>query len=349
MKKISRLVLVTNILSSLGFCTTVSDVVNIQSSTLNLGRKTTITEQGKIIIGGNSTFNQNSKTLENQGTIDISTYSGASLLSMDVTGIANGEQGLILGTSTDQLSAKKISSISVSSNQTVHYYYTTGGTKYIIDNELGTDNLIKLVSQPISESGINYTDYTTVTASQGGNVNWKNDGPNNEKTTNATITDITKDAQKNISENTLDVTTEGLEPVLNAGNQVNVKLKGSKQITFEGTSDTISDSDIFIFAGDNSGLQTQILPANATIEFIGNKSLFPFYDIISENAIGNLVFGNGTSSSENSLSGKIFTKKLEVKQNATLIVSSGGNLTITDDGSEISGKINVKDGGIITF
>lgn len=348
MNKISRLVLVTNILSSLGFCTTVSNVVNIQNSTLNLGRQTTITEQGKIIIGGKSTFNQNSKTLENQGTIDISTYSGDSLLSMDVTGTAIYTKGLILGTSTAQLSAEKISSIKVSSDQTVHYYYTTGGTKYIIDNELGTGNLIKLVSQPISESGTNYTDYKNVTTSQG-TVAWQNDGPNNEETTNATITDITKDAQKNISENTLDVTTEGLEPVLNAGNQVNVKLKGSKQITFKGTSDTISDSDIFTFAGDNRELQTQTLPANATIKFIGNKSLFPFNNVTLENAIGNLVFGDGTSSSENSLLSTIFTKKLEVKDETTLIVPSGGNLTITDDGSEISGKINVKDGGIITF
>ncbi|MDO4974897.1 MAG: hypothetical protein Q4E61_01035, partial [Alphaproteobacteria bacterium] len=113
--------------------------------------------------------------------------------------------------------------------------------------------------------------------------------------------------------------------------------------------DTISDSDIFIFAGDNSGLQTQTLPANATIKFIGNKSLFPLNDVTSENAIGNLVFGDGTSSSENSLSGTIFTKKLEVKQNATLIVPSAGNLTITADGSKILGEINVKDGGIITF
>lgn len=347
MKKISRLILVTNILSSLGFCTTVSDVVNIQNSTLNLGRQTTITKQGKIIIGGTSTFNQNDKTLENKGIIDISTYSSDSLLYMNVTGAAAGTQGLILGTSTAQLSAKKINSIIVSSDQTVHYYYTTGGTKYIIDDELDTDNLIKLISQPISESGTNYTDYTNVTTPQG-TVTWQNDGPNNGKTTNATITDITNDT-KNISENTLDVETNGLDPILNAGNQVNVKLKGNKQITFKGTSDTISDSDIFTFAGDNSGLQMQTLPANATIKFTGTNSLFPIYDVTSENAIGNLVFGDGTNSSENSLLSTISTKKLEVKQKATLIVPSNGNLTITDDGSEISGKINVQDGGIITF
>lgn len=70
---------------------------------------------------------------------------------MDVTGTASGTKGLILGTSTDQLSAKKFNS-TVSLDQTVHSYYTTGGTKYIIDAELDTDNLIKLVSQPISES-----------------------------------------------------------------------------------------------------------------------------------------------------------------------------------------------------
>lgn len=143
--------------------------------------------------------------------------------------------------------------------------------------------------------------------------------------------------------------TKELDPVLNSGNQVNVKLKGNKQITFKGASDTISDSDIFTFAGDNSGLKKQTLPANATIEFIGTNSLFPLSHVASENAIGNLVFGDGRNSAENSLLSTIFTKKLEVKDKTTLIVLSGGNLTITDDESEISGEINVKDGGIITF
>ena len=352
MNKFTKLILLSSLLSPLGFCTTVSNVVDIQDSTLNLSRPTTVNTSGKITIAGNSAFNQNSNTLTNSGIIDIAGYTGDAI-QMKVDGTASDTNGLILGKAGSPgpdpvcIEPNKISTITVAQSQTVHYYYTAGTTQYTIANDLDTNNLIKLESQTTGRLGTNKDNYTTVTASSG-IITWKNDAPSDRETVKVTITTVTQDT-KNQTENTLNLETEGLDPVLDAGNLVNVKLAGNDQITFKGSSDTIDTSDVFTFAGDNSNLSTQTLPANATLQFIGNKSLFPHNEVTSESAIGHLVFGDGTNASENSIQANINTKKLEVKQSATLNIDSEKSLVIDGDGSQIAGTIKVSSGGSLTF
>lgn len=352
MNKFTKLILLSSLLSPLGFCTTVSNIVDIQDSTLKLSRTTTVNTSGKITIAGNSAFNQNSNTLTNSGIIDIAGYTGDAI-TMNVDGTASDTHGLILGKAGSPgpdpvcILPDKISSITVVPSQTVHYYYTAGTTQYSVADELDTNNLIKLTSKTTGQLGINKDDYTTVTATSGG-ITWKNDAPSEGEVINVTITTVAQNT-KNQSENTLNLETEGLDPVLDAGNSVNVKLAGDGQITFKGSSDTIATSDVFTFAGDNSNLSTQTLPANATLQFIGNRSLFPHNAVTSKSVIGHLVFGDGTNVSENSIQANINTKKLEVKQSATLNIDSEKSLVINDYGSQIAGTIKVSNGGSLTF
>ncbi len=351
MRKLSKLILLSNLLSPLGFCTSVLNIVDIQDSTLSLSRTTTVAESGKISIIGSSTFNQSSNTLTNNGTIDIAGYTGDAI-HMKVDGTASDTKGLILGKGGSPnpvcIAPDKISAINVDPSQTVHYYYTAGTTQYTIATELDTGNVIKLDSQTTGHLGTDKTSYLGVSASSG-NIAWQNDAPSDGEVVKVTITNVAQD-EKNQKGNTLDLGTEGLDPVLDAGAiPVNVNLTGNSQITFKGRSDNIDTQDIFTFAGNNSNLGTQTLPTNATLIFIGDNSLFPHNNATSESSIGNLTFGDGTNASENSIYADIETKKLKVKQSATLKIELGKSLVITNDGSKIAGTIEVKSGGSLTF
>lgn len=352
MQKMLKLILCTNLLSPIGFCTTVSSTVNIQNSNLSLSRQTTVADSGRIIIQGDSSFTQNDNTLQNNGIIDIAGYTNnTSTISMSITGTAGDTKGLILGKAGDPnpicIDPSKITSITVAPDQTVHYYYTNGTTQYTIADDLDEDSLIKLDSKTTDEIGVDKASYTNKVSPSSDAVKWKNDGPDAGEDINVTITTVAN-SYKNLTENTLNLTTEGLDPVLDAGSpSVNVKLIGNASITFKGISENIGLTDKFEFAGDNSGLGTQTLPANATMVFTGSKSLFP-HNAVNDD-IGELVFGDGEKASENSISNDIRTKKLTINTSAKLTIDSEKSLIITGYGSNISGTIEIINGGSIVF